>query len=151
LILSMRNVLIACLLCLSCGDDSTAPPGNPDAPVDGTGGSGGMSGIDGGGGAGGVAGMPGDGGPDGPYVPNCGNPPCGTINANSTCVDPDGPGPMAPFCGCANDAFCQNTGHCEMTGINTGRCRCGNGPPCVGGLTICVNNQCTNITDAGTR
>jgi hypothetical protein len=146
----MRSTLIACLLALSCGDDSTAPPGNPDAPADAMG-SGGMSGSDGSGGSGdtgGAAGMPGDGGPDGAFMPNC-NPPCQQQQAGSICIDPDGPGPMPAFCGCPNDAFCQNTGHCQMSGPNIGRCRCGNGPPCVGGLTICVNNQCVNIHDGG--
>ena len=147
----MRSAVIACLLALACGDDSTAPPANPDAPSDarGSAGASGSDGSGGSGGTGGAAGMPGDGGPDAPYVPNCGGTMCQTIDPNSICVDPDGPGPMPAFCGCANDTFCQNTGHCVMQGALIGRCRCGNGPPCVGGVTICVNNACQNIHDGG--
>jgi len=143
----MRTALIACALLLSCGDDS-APPGNVpeaggiDAPADGSGGAGG--------GTGGSGGMTGDGGEiDGPYMPICGNPPCPARDPNSICVDPDGPGGVDPFCGCANDTFCQMTGHCELSGPNIGRCRCGNGLPCAMGTTICVNNACENIHDAG--
>lgn len=139
----MRIALATCLILLSCGDDS-APPANPDAPVDARvidapGGTGGGTG-----GTGGTAGNPGDGGPDAQYV--C---PLTCTDPNSTCVDNDGPGPNNPFCGCANDAFCQNTGHCVMNGTFVGTCRCGNGPGCVPGQTICVNNQCMN-PDGGT-
>ena len=141
----MRIALAACLLLFSCGDDS-APPGNPDAPTGGMGGTsgaggmGGMSGTDGMAGAGGMS----DGGPD--AAPDCGLPTCQSLDQNSICILPPNGN---PFCGCANDTFCQNTGHCVTSGALIGRCRCGNGPPCVGGQTICVNNQCMNI-DGGT-
>src|SRR5262249_52284903 len=132
-----------------CGDDSNAPPGNIDAPTGGSGG-GGMSGSDGGGGnggnggKGGMAGVSRGRGP-GAVENTAGHPARQTLTPKFTRVRTDGAGGSLPYCGCANDAFCQQTGTCRAS---DGRCYCGSGLPCVQGITVCVAGRCVNV-DAG--